>query len=86
MSNKTYQPFDDLLKSSGVRFNHIASEIGVNNSTFYKWRINPKKIDAISAAGIADVTGIELSDIIFVLKNFNQRLDKLESSAGGGNR
>ncbi|RQE00529.1 hypothetical protein D6111_08645 [Lactococcus lactis] len=76
---KTYEPLDDLLDSSGLKYKVIAKKINVPYTTFYKWRINPSRIDAVSAANIAEVIGVDLTDVIFVLKNFNQKLDKLAS-------
>lgn len=76
---KTYEPLDNLLDSSGLKYKVIANKINVPYATFYKWRINPSRIDAVSAANIAEVIGVDLTDVIFVLKNFNQKLDKLAS-------
>lgn len=76
---KTYEPLDELLDSSGMKYKVIAKKINVPYTTFYKWRINPSRIDAVSAANIAEVIGVDLTDVIFVLKNFNQKLDKLAS-------
>ena len=79
---KTYEPLDELLDSSGMKYKVIAKKINVPYTTFYKWRINPSRIDAVSAANIAEVIGVDLTDVIFVLKNFNQKLDKLASQKG----
>lgn len=76
---KTYEPLDELLDSSGLKYIAIAQKINIPYNTFYKWRVNPRKIDAVSAANIADVIGVDLSDVIFVLKNFNPKLDKSAS-------
>lgn len=78
-NQKTYEPLDNLLKSSGMKYIAIAEKINVPYNTFYKWRINPKRIDAISAANIADVLGTELEEVIFVIKKFNSKLDKSAS-------
>ncbi|WP_251713134.1 hypothetical protein [Lactococcus ileimucosae] len=79
VKKKTYKPLDDLLDSSGLKYKVIAKKINVPYNTFYKWRINPSRIDAISAANIAEVIGVDLADVIFVLKNFKQKLDKMAS-------
>lgn len=76
---KTYEPLDELLDSSGLKYKAIAKKINVPYTTFYKWRINPARIDAVSAANIAEVIGVDLSEVIFVLKNFSQKLDKMAS-------
>ena len=76
---KTYEPLDELLDSSGMKYKVIAKKINVPYTTFYKWRINPSRIDAVSAANIAEVIGVDLTDVILVLKNFNQKLDKSAS-------
>jgi hypothetical protein len=76
---KTYAPLDELLDSSGLKYIAIAQKINVPYNTFYKWRINPSKIDAISAANLAEVIHVELTDVIFVLKKFESELDKMAS-------
>ena len=78
-NKKTYEPLDALLDSSGLKYIAIADKINVPYNTFYKWRINPKRIDAVSAANIADVVGVDLREVIFIIKNFETKLDKTAS-------
>ena len=78
-NKKTYEPLDDLLNSSGMKYIAIADKISVPYNTFYKWRIDPRRIDAVSAANIADVVGVNLSDVILVIKKFSTKLDKSAS-------
>lgn len=76
---KTYKPLDELLDTSGLKYSAIAKKINVPYNTFYKWRINPSRIDAVSAANLAEVIQVELIDVILVLKKFEQKLDKMAS-------
>ena len=79
VEKKTYEPLDELLDSSGLKYIAIARKINIPYNTFYKWRVNPRKIDAVSAANIAEAIGADLADVILVLKNFTQKLDKKAS-------
>lgn len=79
MEKKTFQQLDELLDSSGLKYVAIAEKINIPYNTLYKWRVNPSRIDAVSAANLAEVLGIELSEVIIVLKNFNLKLDKMAS-------
>ncbi|SJZ89208.1 hypothetical protein SAMN02745116_01753 [Pilibacter termitis] len=78
-TSKTHKPLDELLESTGLKYEAIANKIGINIVTLYKWRINPKLISAYNLGLISESTGINFLQLFDVVKNFGNELDKSKS-------
>lgn len=73
---KTYEPFDELLKASGLRIEVIAQRSGIKYSRLYQWRVNPKRMTAIGASYLAQTLGCDVDDFVDITKKFEKELCK----------
>lgn len=70
LTKKTYEPLDNLIESTGLKYTYIAEQLGKDVSTIYKWRLNPKSMDIRQMEDLANVIGVEFYDVYDVVKNF----------------
>ncbi|MDR0299235.1 MAG: hypothetical protein LBI13_04035 [Streptococcaceae bacterium] len=60
-TQKTYKPFDDLLRGTGFRYDVIAERAGLSVQTLYGWRTRPNKIPTDGMLSLARATGLDFS-------------------------
>ncbi len=63
MSEKTYKPFDELIKNKGWNFTVFAKKLGVSYATVYSWRVHPEAITLRRMQQIAEVTGKTFKEV-----------------------
>ncbi len=80
-SEKTYEPFDELLKETGMTFEAIAKKSGIRSYTLYRLRQKPSKMDSEDIIKISNATGIDEQKIAEVSLFFARKVDKLQHRA-----
>lgn len=75
---KTYEPFDDLLQSTGMKFKAIAEKSGMKDYTLYRLRQYPSKLDSGTIAKISRATGINEEKIFKISYFFATKVDKIQ--------
>lgn len=68
---KTYRPLDEVLKGSGVRYEAIASNMGITYNALYRIRLAPNKLTLDKIRELEKAAGLEENSIYELMKNFN---------------
>lgn len=76
---KTYKPLDDLIDKTGLKKKVIVDRLGIDYTTFYRWRVKPSSITAVELGELSEVSGIDFMLLFTVVKNFKTEHDKLAS-------
>lgn len=63
MSEKAYEPLDDLIKEKGWSFTVFAERLGVSYATVYAWRTHPEELTLSKINRIAKATGKSFEEI-----------------------
>lgn len=78
---KTYEPFDELLKETGMKYAAIAEKAGMKDYTLYRLRQQPSKLDSATIAKISKATGINEEKIFKLSYFFATKVDKIQQKA-----
>uniref|UniRef100_UPI00359C8F0E XRE family transcriptional regulator n=1 Tax=Lactococcus garvieae TaxID=1363 RepID=UPI00359C8F0E len=74
-SEKTYEPFDELLKGTGMTFKAIARKSGLEDYQLYRLRIRPSKLNGELIAKIVEATKIDKLKLFEVSYFFAKNVD-----------
>jgi len=69
-NSKTYQPLDEVIEKSGIKYKVIAERMGVSYDSLRNWRIEPNKLTLERIQELEQVIGAEQGTIYKVMKNF----------------
>ena len=75
---KTYEPFDELLRSTGMKYAAIAEKAGMKDYTLYRLRQQPSKLDSVAIAKISSATGLDKEKIFKISYFFATKVDKIQ--------
>lgn len=75
METKTYKPLDDLLESTGLKYQAIAEKLGISTNYLYRIRTNPTLLDLEYIEGVSDITGSSFMEVYSIVKNFRKEVD-----------
>lgn len=68
--SKTYKPLDQILKSSGFRYEAIAENMGITYNALYRIRIAPNKLTVDRIRDLEKAAGLAENRIYDLLKKF----------------
>lgn len=68
--SKTFKPLDDLIDKTGLKKTAIANRIGIDASTFYKWRVNPTNIGIDGLEKLSTILNVTFMDLYNLTKKF----------------
>lgn len=70
--SKTFKPLDDIIDKTGLKKHVIAQTLGIDNSTFYKWRVNPRNISIDGMEKLAVICNVSFLDVYNAIKKFKK--------------
>ena len=78
---KTYEPLDELLESTGMKYSAIAEKSNIDKSYLYRLRKKPSKLDGELILRISKATGIDKNKLFDISYFFATKVDKLQQKA-----
>jgi len=76
MESKTYEPLDELMERTGLKYGYIANELGVSTQRLYDIRVNPRSMSIEQMEKLAQILNVSFMDIYKVQKKFRKEVDK----------
>lgn len=76
METKTYEPLDDLMGRTGLKYSYIANELGISTQRLYDIRVNPKSMSIEQMEKLAQILNVSFMDIYKVQKKFRKEVEK----------
>lgn len=76
MNQMTYEPLDNLIDKSGLKYQFISKELEVTYNYFWRMRVDPRKMNIVQMERLADLLGVRFEDIYHIQKNFREEVDK----------
>ena len=68
--NDTYEPLEELLESTGLKYNYIAEKMGVTYDALLRWRKSPNSLTLDKVVQLGKVTGLGTQAILNVMHEF----------------
>lgn len=75
-STKTYQPLDDLIDKSGLKYKVVSERVGIPYNRFWRIRVKPSLLQIDEMEKIADVLNVDFMTVYKINKNFRKEVDK----------
>lgn len=76
METKTYEPLDELMERTGLKYGYIANELGISTQRLYDIRVNPRSMSIEQMEMLAQILNVSFMDIYKVQKKFRKEVDK----------
>lgn len=76
MEQLTYQPLDDLINKSGLKYQFISKELNVSYNYFWKMRVDPRKMNIAQMERLAELLDVSFFEIYAIQKKFREEVDK----------
>ena len=75
IETKTYGPWDELIEDTGLKKTVIAERLGVEYSTFYKWRVSPNTISIDNLENLSSILDVSFFELYEIVKKFKEKVD-----------
>jgi len=81
VNQKTYKPFDELLKETGMTYKAIAHKAGMEDYTLYRLRQRPSKLNGELISKIVAATDLDERKLFDISYFFAKEVDVLQQKA-----
>jgi len=78
---KTYEPLDELLKSTGMTYKAIARKSGLEDYQLYRLRIRPSKLNGELISKLVDATKLDERKLFDISYFFAKKVDISQQKA-----
>ena len=82
VKKKTYKPFDELLKSTGMTYKAIASRSGLEEYQLYRLRRCPSKLNGELISKIVLATNLDEKKLFDISYFFAKKVDVSQQGVG----
>lgn len=70
MIEKQHENLEDIIMTSGIKLDRIASKMGISTNYLWKLRKNPSSMSIVQMESLASALGVSIARVFEAIKNF----------------
>ena len=70
MIEKQHETLEDIIMTSGIKLDRIASKMGISTNYLWKLRKNPSSMSMVQMESLAYALGVSIARVFEAVKNF----------------